>query len=168
LAFFEPHRFALARFGKWMLRAWIAECYVRGDFDPHKLREMRFNRSLSWADVWLGLTMVELSLLITALLSGAPYASEVPVSIGFAWVLASILTLEQSDRLKLGKPFRAGETWLGERSHNLYLIHYLVISTVDELYARGKGIADKDTMGGIFGWFGVTVAAVIIALAPAV
>jgi peptidoglycan/LPS O-acetylase OafA/YrhL len=167
LAFFEPHRFALARFGEWMLGAWIAECYVRGDFEPGKLNVVRASSFLGWTGVWLGLAAVGLSLLVTALFSASQYTSEVPVTIGFAWVIASLLSLERSDRLKLGKRFRAGATWLGDRSYSLYLIHYLVISVVGEFYVRVMGIADKDALGGSIAWFGVTIAAITAALIAA-
>lgn len=167
LAFFEPHRFALARFCEWMLGAWIAECYVRGDFEPGKLNVVRASSFLGWTGLWLGLAAVGLSPLVTALFSASQHTSEVPVTIGFAWALASLLSLERSDHLKLGKRFRAGATWLGDRSYSLYLIHYRVISVVGEFYVRVMGIAGKDAHGGSIAWFGVTIAAITAALIAA-
>lgn len=159
LVFFEPHRFALARFGEWLLGAWIAERYVRGDF---KLSQPSL--WLGWTGVLLGIGFVAVSMLTVALLSGTQYNAEIPVTLGFGWVLAALISLEQTERISIAGRFRTAAVWLGDRSYSLYLIHYLVIAVAGEIYVRLMGIADKDALAGTLPWFGVTGAAVILAL----
>ncbi len=162
VALLEPHRFALARFGEWLLGAWIAQEYATG-----RLRELARSRWFGWNGVWLGLGLVLSSVLGIALLHGRQYSAELPTTIGFAWLLASLLTLELSDRFNLRGRFRRVALWLGDRSYSLYLVHYLAIGFAGEVFARLMNVPDKDALAGTPVWFGVTLGAICLALVAA-
>jgi peptidoglycan/LPS O-acetylase OafA/YrhL len=154
-----PHRFAITRFGEWLLGAWVAEAYVSG-----RLAALGGSAYLGWRGLAMGSITVLASLLGVALLSAGENASKLPVTIGFSWILASMLSLELSGKLTLGSRRKALAIWLGDRSYSLYLIHYIVIALTGEVAARWLDIPNKDVMGGTLLWFGVTIAAIVLAL----
>jgi peptidoglycan/LPS O-acetylase OafA/YrhL len=162
IALLEPQRFAIARFGEWLLGAWIAEAYASG-----RIAVLARSGWLGWRGVWLGCGTVLGSALGLASLRSGQYTTDLPSCIGFAWLLASLLSLELSGRFALHGRLGTIAVWLGDRSYSLYLVHYLVISTTGEILARLLSVSDKDAMAGTPVWFGVTILAICISLVAA-
>ncbi len=162
VALFEPQRFAPARFGEWLLGAWIAESYASG-----RLTDLARSHGLGWRGLWMGAGLVVVSVLGVALLRGQATSAEMATTVGFAWLLTSMLTLELSDRLGFRGRLHTIAVWLGDRSYSLYLVHYLVIGFTGEVFARLMNVTDKDTLGGTPIWFAVTLVAIVLALVTA-
>lgn len=155
VALLEPHRFALARLGEWLLGAWAAETYASG-----RLGATTSTRLLGRGGVIGGLSLVAGSVLFVAFLGGAQTTTEVPTTIGLAWIMTSLVSLEARGEFALADGLRRACIWLGDRSYSLYLIHYLTIGLIGEIAARSLGIVDKDAAGGTAIWFGVTAVSV--------
>ncbi len=162
VALLEPHRFAIARFGEWLLGAWVAELYATG-----KLEAWSESAWLGWGGVRFSIAAVLGSVLGIALLGGTQSTAEFPTTLGFTWLLASLLALEVSGRFEMHGRGQRVAIWLGDRSYSLYLVHYLAIGFTGEVCARLLGLTEKFSLGGSPTWLGVTALAVVVALVSA-
>jgi peptidoglycan/LPS O-acetylase OafA/YrhL len=159
---FTPRIFAVARFGEWLLGAWIAEFVLR---DRAQLTH-RVIRLVSLAGfVFIAICMVHDKTF------GAPFASkEMLASIGFAAVVLGIVSRERFWPEKISPVTNRLVQYaavVGFRSYSIYLFHYPCLAVTGELAIRigWFGSAPKDSLGGTLGWFLVTVLGVLIGLA---
>jgi peptidoglycan/LPS O-acetylase OafA/YrhL len=159
LRLFEPHRFALARFGEWMLGVAIAELYAGGELN---WATSGWRRTPSgWT--WRCLLLVSIFAAIVAVLGGHSDYLDVPATIAFAILTGGLVACETAGYFdRQGRLRRIGR-WLGSRSYSLYLVHLLVLGVSGEVAARALGI-DKEASAGSWVWFGVTLVGVAAAL----
>jgi peptidoglycan/LPS O-acetylase OafA/YrhL len=130
---------AFARFGEWLMDAWLAKRYARGgDLLPNW---RIFNTSTRTFAIGIGLVVTSLGAIIV--MEVDPEWVPVPVSIGFAIALAARIMREQSvvDADPMERQlWRAAIKWLGDGSYSLYLTHYVVLRVV---YTAGEFVATR-------------------------
>jgi peptidoglycan/LPS O-acetylase OafA/YrhL len=148
-----PSRFALARFGEWLLGAWLAERYVRsGSLFPSWPVFATGARSFATGIGFGGLAIVSVTL------AEAPmYWLQIPITIAFAIALGGLIMSEQRSRSEsdnqTGSRIRSIMKWLGDRSYSLYLIHYItlhVVHFVGRQVAARFGLSYEPMTGTVF------------------
>jgi peptidoglycan/LPS O-acetylase OafA/YrhL len=160
---FFPSRFALARFGEWLLGAWLAERYVRGgNLFPEWSVFASGSRTIVFG---IGFTGVAI---LGVILAEVPFnALQIPATLGFTIVLGGLIMLErqssrgcgraEEDRSGRSRGLRAVTKWLGDRSYSLYLSHYV---TLHGVHFVGRNLAGR--LGFDFEPMGWTTSAVSI------
>lgn len=130
--YLEPRYFSPARFGEWLIGAWIAELYVTG-----KLRKLPASAGATLAMVGGGLALIAGSLLLAATVFGKNYKATEPLcTVGFAIIFSAMLAREMRKNFAEGgwsreaNPVLRVWAWLGDRSYSLYLCHLLVFTMV--------------------------------------
>jgi len=133
-AVLAPERFCLARFGEWLLGAWMAELCVLPDF-PQSWKWPRLGSRLS-----LGAFIVTSSALVVAGAGLPRLWLNLPAAVGFALILLGVIEKElaRPRPASLSRIQRLGQ-WLGERSYSLYLVHFTVMTAGISLFARYRG-----------------------------
>ncbi len=159
----EPHRFALARFGEWLLGAALAERYVQGS-----LTRSFGGRWRTSARGWLARTVAGIAVCAAAVaaLGGQSPDLDVPATLLFTLLTGGLIACETAGELRPSEASRLVASWLGSRSYSLYLVHFLTLGMVGEVAARLLGI-DKQAAGGSALWLGVTLVGVAAALTAA-
>jgi peptidoglycan/LPS O-acetylase OafA/YrhL len=153
----DPSLFAPARFGEWLLGAWIAEAFVR---DGLRAR---------WHRLGVGAGALVLALAIGGVVWTAVDRSwvEVPCGVGFALVLTGLLARERAVGPPRWGALGSAARFLGDRSYSLYLVHFTVLNVAVEGAARLMHAQDKNALGatpvmgaavllGVLATFGVT------------
>ena len=158
--------FAPARFGEWMLGAWLADAVVN--------RRVALPRSAVTMLVWmaLGVAIVVLARVLSIVGHIEMHAADPVFSAGFAIVIGAAVLGEQraggsqAERRTLVGHVLAPLATAGKRCYSLYLFHFATIAIVGELFARMRHLtdADKDAMGGTPFWLLTTVVAVLAAI----
>lgn len=160
--FFAPYVFSPLRFGEWLLGAWVAETYARGGIVPFLARAGGPARSIG-----LGIAIIMIAIPLGAVLGGADHSVELPAAIGFTFVLLGAIGVELngSSRSSRRGPWQVIGSWLGERSYSLYLVHFTVLVSVVEAWARIAHISDKDTLAGTGTAFALVSVGLLLTLA---
>jgi peptidoglycan/LPS O-acetylase OafA/YrhL len=161
--YMQPHRFAVTRFGEWLLGAWIAEAFVRDGMRRVPAVIATLGRALT-----IGLALVASGVVLAYFVAYDDFVWDIPAVLGFSIVLVGALHSEsvRGAAWASRRTWYAWACWLGTRSYSLYLTHLLVITVITEAYARFTN-TDKDAMGGTWGLltvagFGI-VASVVVA-----
>ncbi|MBW2291180.1 MAG: acyltransferase [Deltaproteobacteria bacterium] len=135
-----PTRFALARFGEWLLGAWLAERYVRGgSIFPEWAVFASGSRTFAF-----GLGCAGIAIVSVILTEASLYWLQIPVTIGFTIALGGLIMSEQQSSRASGQEaagrLRAVTKWLGDRSYSLYLSHFITLHVV---YSIGQRVAAR-------------------------
>jgi exopolysaccharide production protein ExoZ len=161
--YMQPHRFAVTRFGEWLLGAWIAEAFVRDGMRRVPAAIATLGRASA-----IGLTFVASGVVLAYFVAYDDFVWDIPAVLGFSIVLIGALHSEAARGAvwAASRKWYAWACWLGTRSYSLYLTHLLVITVITEAFSRIMKI-DKDAMGGTWGLLAVAgvgiVASVIVA-----
>ena len=154
----EPHRFAVARFGEWLLGAWIAGAYAASS-------SQRVTAAFSGRSILIsGLTLLGAVVLIDWFSShGLGGWIDIPSAFAFALIIWGWIMIERAQGVlpSPGVFLRAGK-WFGDRSYSLYLVHFTAIAALGTAYAIALHVTNKDTLRGT--WPLAVVAAAGIAI----
>lgn len=142
--YMQPHRFAVTRFGEWLLGAWIADAFVR-----HGMQQVPAALSTLGRATVIGLSLVAGGVVLAYFVAYDDFVWDIPAVVGFSVVLIGALHSEatRSAVWAAHRTAYAWACWLGTRSYSLYLTHLLVITVITEAYSRFMR-ADKDALGG--------------------
>lgn len=154
---FDPKMFPLARFGEWLLGAWIAERVVAG----------QRGEPAAWQSAALIASAAALFGVAIAGLAAPILAPHVPplVSVAFMLLIAGLTRREARRARSIGPPELGSlARWMSSRSYSMYLIHFTVIGAVGLVLARLLHIANRDGARGTGEWLLVTVFGIACAL----
>jgi peptidoglycan/LPS O-acetylase OafA/YrhL len=144
----SPARFAFFRFGEWLLGAWLAEAFL-----SHRLP------AKPAPTIAAGTLIIAGSVVIGSVLGADKYAStDVPGCVGFAFILAALLRLEQCGRFERHRAL----SWLGDRSYSLYLVHGSVLLFISKVASKH---ISASVLGGVLIPIGFFLIAMLVSLA---
>ncbi len=160
----EPRRFALARFGEWLLGAFIAE---------YSIQSVSKKGTLDVSPIMLSKWIAPALLIFVLLLGPIPNVPESLFSLAFAllfyWAIVTerkkpISEIENNDSW-----FKRGLRYVSERSYSIYLFHFPCLAIAGELAVRAWRIPSdtKDLLGGSLFWFCVTFVGIAFGLTVA-
>ncbi|MDB5294174.1 MAG: acyltransferase 3, partial [Phycisphaerales bacterium] len=165
----HPIGFAPARFGEWLLGAWLAESLVR----PAAGTDGAAGGG-RWLSVAAGAACLVAGTTAPWVFRWDRYVTDPLVSFGFFLVVRAAVAREQvtGDARRAGSRPPVARRALGAvglRCYSLYLFHFSLIVGVGELYVRLRHYPDgtKDALGGSAEWAVVTlvgVAVVVVAV----
>lgn len=145
----QPRTLAIARFGEWLLGAWVAESLVLSRLRP-------LNRAGALGVAAAGVALVAAGVIVARTLGFDRYTLEPVYSLGFAAVVLGAVLAEQA--AAESRWLRAGGI-AGKRCYSLYLFHFACLAIVGEIGARIIGVQDKTALGGDPRWLLATLAA---------
>ena len=156
-----PHSFAIARFGEWLLGAWIAELVLNDKGANDFCKKPLFAVA--------GFVLILLFCFLSRM-TPSPYTFELIASLGFSALIIFLVSRElayrdqSKDHQKSGLLTRVG-VLLGERCYSLYLLHYPCIATVGFLAMRFQVVNghDYNSIAGTPIWLAVTLSGVLFA-----
>ena len=129
-ALFVPYTFAFARFGEWMLGAWIAEAYRRGSLAKSWLKTI-------YAPL-AGIVGLVVGNVLLQRLSWDLHTPDALFSLSFACIVAWCVIYETSQADMLGRGWKFA-AYVGHRSYSLYLCHFSILAIV----GRNRGATSE-------------------------
>ncbi|QDU34963.1 Acyltransferase family protein [Poriferisphaera corsica] len=164
-SYIQPRDFAVARFGEWMLGAYLAELWCTKKLSYQTLPLIKNSKQLLILSI--GLIAVPIALSEIWRDQFYVYIINIPIAIASFYLIAYLLIREDENRGASRKGLKHFTVHLldkiGDRSYSLYLIHLAVISIVGRIiFTKVLKIQDIDAYAGSFSLFAVTILGIAV------